>query len=139
MVSNHLRPSQMANKGELPSGKAIYRYFKDLGDASIDTLYLNLADFLAAKGPLLETTSWSHHCHVIGHVVTQGLKAKAPEKLPYLINGHDIIELFHMKPGRQVGSLLALVEEAQANGEISTMEEALNLVKTKLDQALRNA
>ena len=51
MIEHHLRPSQMAQRGEMPTARAVYRYFRDLGDAAIDTLYLNLADYLAARGP----------------------------------------------------------------------------------------
>ena len=33
----------------MPSKRAIYRYFRDLDDVAIDTLYLCLADYLAQQ------------------------------------------------------------------------------------------
>ena len=132
MVQNHLRPGQMAGQSELPSGKAIFRYFRDVGDAAIDTLYLNLADYLAARGPLLEHDDWSEHCRIVGHVLHEGLEGKAPETLPKLISGHDIIGVFALEPGRQIGVLLARVNEAHAEGEITNKEEALKLVAANL-------
>ena len=51
MVEQHLRPSQLAQRGELPTARAIYRYYRDLKDVAVDTLYLCMADYLAARGP----------------------------------------------------------------------------------------
>ena len=133
MVQHHLRPSQMAQKNELPTGKAIYRYFRDTGDAAIDTLYLNMADYLAARGPQLTEQEWREHCATIGHILREGLEQKAPLSLPTLLDGHDIMQTFSLSPGPKVGQLLGLVEEAWAGGEITTKEEALELVKANLE------
>ena len=132
MVYHHLRPGQMAQKGELPTGKAIYRYFRDVGDAAVDTLYLNMADFLAARGPLMGIEEWSEHCRATGHVLRQGLEEKGPEALLRLIDGHDIMESFSVVPGPRIGELLSLVREAQASGEVSTRKRALELVRANL-------
>ena len=133
MVLHHLRPGQMASAGELPSGKAIFRYFRDVGDAAIDTVYLNMADYLAARGPELELDNWERHCRVTGHILGEGLERKAPDSLPKIIDGHDIMDRFSLQAGPQIGTLINLVQESQANGEIDTKEEALELVKANLD------
>ncbi|GAH96198.1 unnamed protein product [marine sediment metagenome] len=52
MVRYHLRPGQMT-QNELPSPRAIYRYFRDTEEAGIDILFLSLADHLATRGPQL--------------------------------------------------------------------------------------
>jgi len=132
MVQHHLRPSQMAPNGEMPSGKAIYRYFRDVGVAAIDTLYLNLADYLAARGPKLEEEEWKEYCSMISWILNEGIKSKAPDNLPKLITGHDIMDVYGLGPGPELGSLLKLVYEAHANGEIDTRVEALKLVKSNL-------
>ena len=134
MIKHHLRPSQMAHDGDLPTGKAIYRYYRDVGDAAVDTLYLNMADYLAARGPRLQPEDWSEHCRVIGHVLGGGLEQKVPESLPKLIDGHDIMEALSLTPGPQVGLLLDAAHEAQAGGEIGSREEALKLVKSMLSR-----
>ena len=132
MVYHHLRPGQMAQKGELPTGKAVYRYFRDVGDAAVDTLYLNLADYLAARGPLMAIEEWSEYCGVIDHVLHRGIESKAPDALPRLIDGHDIMGVLSVEPGPKVGELMDLVREAQASGEVKTRKGALELVKANL-------
>ena len=134
MVQHHLRPGQMSQKGELPTGRAIYRYFRDAGDAAIDTLYLNMADYLAARGPYLQRDEWLEYLRVIGHILREGLDTKAPESLPKLIDGHDIMAEFSVGPGPRIGTLLDIVQEAQSSAEIATKEEALELVKSRLGQ-----
>ena len=73
MVHHHLRPSQMAHMDELPTRKAIYRYYRDVGDAAIDTLFLNMADYLAARGPQLGSDEWSAHRRVIQSIMSENL------------------------------------------------------------------
>lgn len=133
MVHHHLRPSQMAPKGELPSGRAIYRYYKSASFAAIDTLYLNMADYLAARGPDLDEPEWEKHRKLIDHILTQGLEEKAPEALPKLLDGRDIMVVYSLSPGPEIGKLLDMVREAQANGEIHTKEQALGLVNASLN------
>ncbi len=133
MVDNHLRPRQMSQKGELPSRRAIYRYYRDLGDAAIDTLYLNAADYLAARGPMLTQEEWAAHCALMDYILNQGAETSAPQSLPKLITGKDIIEEFSVEPGPRIGELLDAVREAQASGEISTREEALEMVGNSLN------
>lgn len=133
MVQNHLRPTQMAQKGEMPSGKAIYRYYRDVGDAAIDVLYLNMADYLAARGPNLGEEEWRAHTDLIGYILREGLLQKTPETLPKLVDGNDIMVRFALAPGRLVGELLDLVHEAQANQDITNKEEAYELVRNNLE------
>ena len=133
MVHHHLRPGQLAQPDELPTNKAIYRYFRDVGGAAIDTLYLNMADYLAARGDNLGRQEWSERCRVIDHILSTGVEQMAPESLPKLITGRDIMDSLSLSPGPRIGELLDVVNEAQAAGEVSTLEEALNLVRANLE------
>jgi hypothetical protein len=54
-----------------------------------------------------------------------------------LVDGDDLINEFALKPGPQIGRLIETIREAQAVGEISTREQALELAKTRLDIKLR--
>jgi poly(A) polymerase len=123
----------MAQPGELPSGKAIYRYFRDVGDAAIDTLYLNMADYLGARGPDLGRQEWVDYCSVIEHILLEGTRQEIPKASPRLLDGHDIMDTFSIGSGPEVGSLLELVEEAYSSGEVSTREGAMNLVRNSLE------
>lgn len=128
MIREHLRPGQLAQPGQLPTGRAVYRYFRDAGDVAVDTLYLNLADFLAARGPTLELDDWRAHCERIAHTLRQGTTRAAPERVAKLVSGHDLAKLFGLAPGPCFHVLLDQVHQAQAAGEVGTREEALALL-----------
>ena len=118
----------MAPRGSMPSKKSVYKYYRDAGIASIDTLYLNLADYLAARGPKITEDEWRRHCGTIDHILKQGFTDKVPSRSHKLLTGHDIMERLSLEPGPHIGKLLDLVKEAQFEGKITTKEEALNLI-----------
>ena len=127
MIRHHLRPMQMSHD-ELPTRRAIYRYFRDTGDAGIDILFLSLADHLATRGPHLELADWREHAHVVEYVLTQRFEQESLVVPPKLVNGHDLIDIFGMSPGPKIGEVLEAVREAHAAGEIATREEALSYI-----------
>lgn len=129
MIVYHLRPTQM---GEIPTKRAIYRFFRDTGDEGIDILFLSLADHLATKGPQLNLELWQEHTNIVNYILKEHLRQITEIKPVKLIDGHDIMNLFGLKPGPLIGELLEAVKEAQAAGEIKTKEEALALVRKKL-------
>jgi poly(A) polymerase len=131
LVYQHLRPAQMAN-GELPTQRAIYRYFRDVGETGIDIIFLALADYLASRGPLASMEEWRNHCRLMDYVVAEHDKQQAKILPVKLIDGDDIMDKFDLAPGPLVGRLLTMVNEAHASREISTREEALALVQTEL-------
>ena len=135
MIRYHLRPRQMAGKGELPTQRAIHRYYRDLGEAALDTLYLNMADFLAARGPLLTVEEMAVQVRVIGHILEIGPqkpKSALPDRRG-LLTGHDIMNELKLGPGPQVGRLLGAVARAEAEGSVSTRSEALSLARKHLE------
>ena len=140
MVQQHLRPTQIAQKDDMPTGRALYRYYRDAGDIALDTLYLNMADYLAARGPMLELRDWTNHCSLIRYILEEGLpgeegrRKESVQSLPKLVDGYDIIDRFALAPGPRIGKLLETVREAQASGEISTKEQALELVRARLER-----
>ncbi len=140
MVRQHLRPRLMSEKGKMPSRRALYRYYRNVGDVSLDTLYLNTADYLAARGPMLEADDWREHCLLVRHILDQGGASRSEESgdslktLPKLVSGYDIMDRFALEPGRKIGTLLEEVREAQASGEVKTREQALELVKSSIER-----
>jgi len=131
IVRYHLRPTQMGNQG-LPTRRAIYRYFRDTGVAGIDILFLSLADHLAARGPELDINEWRRHTELVDYVLTECLKKETIVAPPKLVDGHDLINIFGLKPGPRIGEILEAVREAQAAGEISSREEALSYIQNRL-------
>ncbi len=133
MVEHHLRPVHMMQGVELPTRRAAYRFFRDLGDAAVDTLYLSLADFLSAKGPELNNEDWTGHARMIGHLLHEHFHPSVAPPPVSLVNGRDLMERFNLEPGPLIGALLHRIDEASATGEISTREEALALASKTFD------
>ena len=105
-----------------------------MDSAAIDTLYLNLADYLAAKGPAVEWDDWQGHCLLIGHILHQGLRERDDlQSKPRLVDGHLLMETLGIAPGPELGRLLEAIMEAQGAGEVTTCEEALELAGRLLE------
>jgi len=131
MINYHLRPGQMSQE-ELPPRRAIYRYFRDTADAGIDILFLSLADHLATRGPRLNLTGWQEHTEMVAYVLAQHSEQERLVIPAKLVSGHDLINIFGLKPGPRMGQLLEAVREAQASGEVATREEALSYIRERL-------
>ena len=138
MIRYHLRPAQLRQGAETPSRRAIYRYFRELEDAAVDTIYLALADYLAAKGPEVSAEQWAGHARMLAYVLQTGTEQApvdaAGQPRPRLLTGNDLMEYFDLPPGRQIGRLLERIDEARAAGEVATREEALALAAGLLEK-----
>jgi poly(A) polymerase len=131
MVRYHMRPTQMSHDG-MPTRRAIYRYFRDTSTAGIDILFLSLADHLAARGPDLDMEQWKWHTGQVVYVLAEYFHQETVIGPLKLIDGHDLINLFGLKPGPAIREILESVREAQAAGELTNREEALSYVKNQL-------
>ncbi len=135
MVLRHLRPSQLRDGSAMPSPRAIFRFYRDAGDAAVDTLYLAMADVLAARGPDLSPERWANYARMIAAVLESGAEQPGNRNgNPPLINGHDLMDALNLPPGPRIGSLLARLREAEAVGEISSREEAMKLAVRLAEQ-----
>ena len=132
MVENHLRPLQMSHGADLPTPRAVYRYFRDVGDVAVDTLYLSLGDHLAARGPELDMGGWYRHIKIVAHVLEVGTQEQGPVRMPRLITGHDLMGELKLSPGPLIGDLLEGVRDAQAAGEVDTLKDALDWARRRL-------
>jgi tRNA nucleotidyltransferase/poly(A) polymerase len=130
--------------GQLRSAEAVtrrdvYRFFRDTGEASLDLLFLFLADRLAAQGmsPDLDqsgaTVLWQGDLEFAAALL-QDYYERHTEVIspPKLISGDDLMEAFGLEEGPRLGELLEAVREAQAAGEIRTRQEALDYVRVLL-------
>jgi poly(A) polymerase len=127
-IIHHMRPTQLSQEG-MPSDRAVYRYFRDTGQAGLDILYLNLADHLATRGPDLDITSWQEHIKLVEYLLEKYFERENVINPPKIIDGYDIMKSFGLSPGPQIGELLDAVKEAQASGELADKEQALAYLK----------
>ena len=135
IVRFHMRPLLLAQSDDLPSRRAIYRFFRDAGESGIDVCLLALADTMATYGPGLPETTWIRLVDVIRRLLEAWWEE--PEKVvspPVLLTGDDLMQLLNIKPGPQVGKLLEMVREAQAAGELEGRDQAVDFARSKLDQ-----
>ncbi len=139
IIEHHMRVLFMLNalqNGNLekPARRTMYRYFKDTGPAGIDICLLALADLRGTYGVTLPQDTWE-----AGLKVCRGLMEAYWEKSaevvspPRLLTGNDVMKLFGIAPGKQVGRLLAAVQEAQAAGEVNSREEAEDYARRLLE------
>ena len=131
VVTHHLRPMQMS-QDELPTQRAIYRYFRDTGETGIDILFMSLADHLATRGPDINLSHWQEHARMVEYVLDRYYEQERVVMPVKLVDGHDLLNIFGMSPGPEVGRILEAVREAQASGELSSRQEALAYIRERL-------
>ena len=132
IVGQHLRPVQMGDVDQ-PTPRAAYRYYRDLEEAAIDTLYFSLADHLAARGPDLDLTNWRWHVNMVSYLLAAGESRQGPAAPVKLVDGFDLQQL-GLNPGPEIGKLLETIREAQAAGEVVSRQDALELANTLIRQ-----
>ena len=132
MVKEHLRPGPMTQGEEGPTARAVYRYFRDVGDAAIDTIFLSFADYPAARGPLLEAADWLAYNTRISGMLSNWRKRAVQGGPPKLIDGHQLMKALGIAPGPAVGTLLEALREAHAGGEIADTDQAIALARQLL-------
>ncbi len=138
MVDAHLRPVQLGQSGP-PSRRAIYRLFRDCGEATLAVMLLSLADHLASAGPRLNFQGWRQHVRLIHYMLSERERDTSIVSPPRLIGGDDLITQLKLEPGPLLGHLLGAVREAQAAGEVRTKEEALGLARQELARVKADA
>jgi hypothetical protein len=134
MIDAHMRPVQIA-VGRTPSRSAIYRLFRDTGEAGVDTVIMSLADHVATAGPRFSAEGWRRHVAVVNYLLKMHLDPPAPVRPVRLLDGDDIMRELGLEPGTKVGELLRVIREAQAVGEISSRVEALALARRHLERS----
>ena len=130
IVRHHMRPMLLAHADETPSPRAIYRFFRDTGEAGVDICVLSLADTLATYGPSLPSDVWERHLNVV-RLLLEAWWDYPKERIspPELLKGHDLINELGLKPGKQIGELLEFIREAQIAGQVTDRESALDLAR----------
>jgi tRNA nucleotidyltransferase/poly(A) polymerase len=137
IINHHMRPSLLSHGNELPSKKAIYRFFRDAGSAGVDICILSLADILATYGPTLPQERWSKHLEIVRILLSAWWEDKDEIVFPQpLINGDRLMKELDIPPGPTIGFLLETIREAQVGGEIKTVDEAIELASSIIRENL---
>jgi tRNA nucleotidyltransferase/poly(A) polymerase len=131
----HFHSNRMEKEHKGPSRRAIYRFFRDAGEAGVDLVLLALADTRATRGHTLTQETWTAALD-IGRTFLENYWEKPAETVypPRLLDGNEVMTAFELAPGPRVGEILEVIREAQATGKVNTREEALNFAKDWLIQ-----
>lgn len=133
IVRNHMRPFYLVQAGPPPNRRSVYRFFRDTGPAGVDICMLSLADTLATYGPALPREIWADHLTVVRSLLDAWYERQDEEVYPRaLLKGGDLINHFGVSPGPQIGELLDVLREAQAAGDVSNRDQALELAESWL-------
>ncbi|HJX04019.1 MAG TPA: HD domain-containing protein [Dehalococcoidia bacterium] len=136
LIQQHLRPFQLAHD-KLPTGRAVYRFFRDTEGYGIDILFIALADYLAARGGNIETQDWAGANTMLEYIYNEHKKQQRENLKQKLINGHDLMYALGLGEGPLIGKLLLEIDEAQATGKIKNKMEAIEFVEGKLNRHSR--
>jgi putative nucleotidyltransferase with HDIG domain len=139
IIKNHMRIHSFADRLEkekqMPSRKAIYRFFRDSGKAGIDLVLLGLADLRATRAHSLTIEIWNVYLDV-ARILLENYFEKPDEIIspPRLLDGTLLMKELGIKPGPVVGQLLEAIRENQAAGKIEDREQALAFAREELEK-----
>ena len=134
IVAGHMRPLSLAQaQGANPSRRAVYRYFRALDHNGLDIGLLALADHLATYDGPGDWGTWETLVGLVAQLYQFYFERHEEAVKPApLLNGQDLIDLFDMEPGPEIGRILRLIEEGQAAGEIGSREEAVRFAQKQI-------
>ena len=141
IIINHMRihffADRVINEKQTPSRKAIYRFFRDSGEAGIDLVLLGLADVRGTRAHALTIETWNAYLDVV-RILLENYWERPQEIIapPRLLDGHELMKELGLKPGPAVGQLLESIRENQAAGKIENREQALAFAREELAKTL---
>lgn len=149
IVRQHLRPGHLASGGPLTE-RAVYRFFRDLGDDAVGLLVVCWGDHSSYMPEprlkkLLKTATADparsdlsrlpedarktmKHLQLVTFLLRRWCELERAPEPERLLDGRDVMKALKIPPGPRVGELLERVREAQAEGEVKDRESALALL-----------
>jgi len=128
-IRHHLRPIFLGREEE-PSARAIYRFFRDVKDAAVEILLVSWADVEAGRGPSLTDKMIEKHHNFVRKRLKEFFEGGNRVNPPRLLSGNEVMEILNIPSGTIVGKALAIIEQAVAEGIVTTREEAIEYLKS---------
>ncbi|MBQ3943558.1 MAG: hypothetical protein II669_04495, partial [Elusimicrobia bacterium] len=134
IISEHMRPSNLA-KSDVITNRAQMRLFRDIKENTPDLLILAMSDWHSYQ--TLKVKVYSKK------VLKQQEKAVAKLIFNYfefinnkpkdkIVDGNVLMKEFHLKPGKIIGDLLLLINNAYEERRIKDKKQALKYAKSQL-------
>lgn len=110
-----------------------HRYWHTLGDDGLDVLLFTLGDELAQAGVALQKEAWLSLVERVGILAdAYYLHHDTIVAPPSLLDGDILMQALGIKAGKRVGQLLSAIREAQVQGEVHTLDDALQFARAHL-------
>ena len=136
LVRYHLRPFQLSQGNEPITERALYRFFRDVGNDTPLLLMLAMADLYATVGPKITKEDLVNGEKLLLYLFDEYKKYEYREiekaKKPKLLDGNEIMKLTGLPASKALGDLIKELDEMIAVGKIKTKEEASQWVLRKL-------
>lgn len=129
LTRHHLRLGFLVHKQPL-SRRELYGYLKASEPVEVEVGVLSVADRLATRGRKSDDAITAHVELAVD--VTDAALDHRNNPLPPLLRGNELADALGIRPGPQIGDLLAKIAEAQFAGEVSTVDEAVALARTSI-------
>jgi poly(A) polymerase len=126
LARHHLRLGFLVHEMPL-SRRAIYRYLRACEPVPVDVTVLSVADRLATRGDRSEEAI-AKHLELARQMLGEALRFQADPPRPP-IRGDELARELDLRPGPEVGRILAELEEASFAGEVVTPEDAIELAR----------
>ena len=135
IVQGHMRPWQLAKEANPPTRKAVYRFWRNNGPAGVDIVLVALADLMGIYGHTLPQEVLQRHLDVDRLLLETYWES--PEQIDpnVFLDGNQIMTMFDLQPGPQIGELLEALREAQAIGEVQSQDQAVHFISEALAEA----
>jgi poly(A) polymerase len=131
IVSHHLRPILLAASGTV-TDRAIYRFFRATGKVGVDVAVHSWCDQRATYGQTEYSVPEAELQAVIARLLDRYFHAydKIVEP-PQLLNGREVMSTLGIDSGPRVGEFLDALREAEAAGEVTTREQAIEFIRLR--------
>ncbi len=130
VVENHLRPLLLNRSSQIPTKRAIYKFWRDLGDAGVDVCLLSVADLLGTYGPNLSSEILTSHLTTVRTLLDAWWEQRqVMVSPPSLIRGGQIISELGLEEGPTIGKIIEAIRLAQVEGKVTTYNQALDLAR----------
>lgn len=129
-ILGHMRP--MVLNEQLISKRAVHRLYRKFRTDIFGLLLLHLADLAASRGPARTPEAEERACNSVSRALEICSELEKSPSTP-LLRGRDLMSFFGLGSGPQLGRILNHLAELQADGEITSTEEAIAAVRKYLD------
>lgn len=130
MIKNHIYPSSVMCSPVI-NDKVMMRYVRKMDTNSIDAIILAQADRLSARGPAVTDEMVEKNLSSLNRLLKFYLDVRDTlEPLPKLLDGNDVMRILDIKPSKKLGEIMTALHEAQINGDVLTVEHAVDFVKS---------